>query len=510
MKAILSVLLLAAAILAAGPASAARYAAVVIDADSGAVLHGERSTARRYPASLTKMMTVYLIFERLRSGKYKLSTRMKVPHRATLQPPSRLGLKRGSTITVRDAIRALVVKSANDVATTVAYFIAGSERKFARVMNRKAQQLGMHRTSFRNASGLWHSKQWTTARDMARLARALMRNFPQYYDYFSLKSFKFRGRTYRSHNRLLRRYSGADGLKTGYISKSGFNLAFSAVRNGRRLITVVMGGRTAHSRDRHVAKLTNRIFARLKPRPAINESGLVWAVQVGAVRDKAAARGLARAAALKVGTPQGGAWGAWPKARRKGGTIYQARLVGYSKRDARQACRSLKKRRTDCFVVRHGAAPVMAPVPVPSPGAAPPPASTAAAAAAAPAAPSPEKAKPAAPAAPVSRLPAMAAVPKLPPADLASAGGYAVQVGVYRSQKRARRQALAAADLLRGLPSGVYAGAWPMRASSGRKLYRARLAGFAEDDARRACADLRRKNHDCLVLLHRSGRKARA
>ena len=234
MKAILSVLLLAAAILAAGPASAARYAAVVIDADSGAVLHGERSTARRYPASLTKMMTVYLIFERLRSGKYKLSTRMKVPHRATLQPPSRLGLKRGSTITVRDAIRALVVKSANDVATTVAYFIAGSERKFARVMNRKAQQLGMHRTSFRNASGLWHSKQWTTARDMARLARALMRNFPQYYDYFSLKSFKFRGRTYRSHNRLLRRYSGADGLKTGYISKSGFNLAFSAVRNGRR------------------------------------------------------------------------------------------------------------------------------------------------------------------------------------------------------------------------------------------------------------------------------------
>ena len=514
MKAILSVLLLAAAILAAGPAPAARYAAVVIDADSGAVLHGERSTARRYPASLTKMMTVYLIFERLRSGKYKLSTRMKVPHRATLQPPSRLGLKRGSTITVRDAVKALVVKSANDVATTVAYFIAGSERKFARVMNRKARQLGMHRTSFRNASGLWHSQQWTTARDMARLARALMRNFPQYYNYFSLKSFKFRGRTYRSHNRLLRRYSGADGLKTGYISKSGFNLAFSAVRKGRRLITVVMGGRTARSRDRHVAKLTDRIFARLQTRPAANESGLVWAVQVGAVRDRSAARSLARAAALKVGTPQGGAWGAWPKARRNGGTIYRARLVGYSKRDARQACRNLKRRRTDCFVVRHGAAPVTAPPPVLSP---------LAAAASAPAASPPAKAKPAAPdtpaapatvAAPAPGLPAMAAVPKLPPEPSrtasAAAGGYAVQVGVYVSQKRARRQALAAADLLRGLPSGVYAGAWPMRASSGRKLYRARLAGFAEDDARRACADLRRKNRDCLVLLHRTGRKARA
>ena len=309
MKAIPAVLLLVAFVFAADPAPAARYAAVVMDADSGAVLHGERSTARRYPASLTKMMTLYLIFERLRSGKYKLTTRMKVPHRATLQPPSRLGVKRGSTITVRDAIRALVVKSANDVATTVAYHVAGSERKFAKVMNRKARQLGMHRTSFRNASGLWHSQQWTTARDMARLARALMRNFPQYYSYFSLKSFKFRGRTYRSHNRLLRRYSGADGLKTGYISKSGFNLAFSAVRKGRRLITVVMGGRTARSRDRQVAKLTDRVFARLKPRRAVDESGLVWAVQVGAVRDKAAARRMARTAAKKIGVPSGGTLG---------------------------------------------------------------------------------------------------------------------------------------------------------------------------------------------------------
>ncbi len=491
MKAIRAVLFLCAVIFAADPASAARYAAVVIDADTGAVLHGEQSTARRYPASLTKMMTLYLIFERLRSGKYKLSTRMKVPHRATLQPPSRLGLKQGSTITVRDAIRALVVKSANDVATTVAYFVAGSERKFARVMNRKAKQLGMHRTQFRNASGLWHSQQWTTARDMARLAQALIQYFPQYYDYFSLKSFKFRGRTYRSHNRLLRRYTGADGLKTGYISKSGFNLAFSAVRNGRRLITVVMGGRTGRSRDRHVAKLTDRIFARLKPLPAVNDNGLIWAVQVGAGRDKTAARNLARTAARKVGVPQGGSWGVWPKARRGGGTIYQARLVGYGKRDAQQTCRTLKKRRTDCFVVRHGAVAAAAPPPRPAPKAA--------------AADLPERA------AIAKAPPAKAAVPRLPPAGQDTAGGdYAVQVGVYASQKRARRQALAAAELLRGLPGGVNAGAWPMRASSGRKLYRARLTGFEEDEARRACADLRRKKRDCLVLLHRKGPRARA
>ncbi len=504
MKAILAVLMLAAVVVAAGPAPAARYAAVVIDADTGAVLHGNRSTARRYPASLTKMMTLYLVFERLQNGKFKLSTRMKIPHRATLQPPSRLGLKRGSTIAIRDVIRALAVKSANDVATAVAYFIAGNERKFARVMNRKARELGMHRTSFRNASGLWHSQQWTTARDMARLARALMTDFPQYYHYFSLKSFKLRGRTYRSHNRLLRRYSGADGLKTGYISKSGFNLAFSAKRNGRRLITVVMGGRTARSRDRHVAQLTDRVFATLRPRPDVAEGGRVWAVQVGAVRDKAAARRLARAAAKKVGTLQGGAWGAWPRARRNGGTIYRARLVGYSKSDASRACRKLKQRRTDCFVVRHGAAPVAAPPPVPAPRTAkvrPAPSVRVPQAARAQPVPLPRK----------SDLPAMAAVPKLPPARAAAdIGGYAVQVGVYANRKTARRQAQTAAELLRALPNGVYAGAWPMKASSGRKLYRARLAGFEEAAAKRACADLRRKKRDCLVLLHRTGRRARA
>ncbi|MCY4229800.1 MAG: D-alanyl-D-alanine carboxypeptidase [Alphaproteobacteria bacterium] len=481
MKTIRVALILAVVMFAAAPASAARYAAVVIDADTGAVLHGERSKERRYPASLTKMMTLYLIFERLRSGKYNLSTRMKVPHRATLQPPSRLGLKRGSTITVRDAIRALVVKSANDVATTVAYFVAGNERKFAKVMNRKAQQLGMHRTSFRNASGLWHSKQWTTARDMARLAQALIDHFPQYYDYFSLQSFKFSGRTYRSHNRLLRQYSGADGLKTGYIAKSGFNLALSAVRNGRRLITVVMGGRTARSRDRHVAKLTDRIFVRLKPHPPVNAGAPVWAVQVGAVQDKAAARNLARAAAQKVGLPQGGSWGAWPKTRRRGGTIYQARLVGYGKGEAQRTCRTLKKRRTDCFVIRHGT--VFAPPPPPAP-------KTAAIA---------------------QDLPAKASVPRLPPARGETAmGNYAVQVGVYASQKQARNQAQAAADLLRGLPGGINADAWPMKASSGRKLYRAWLTGFEEDEARRACANLKRKKRDCLVLLHRKGPRARA
>ncbi len=494
MRAILAILLLALAVLGVHPASAARYAAVVIDADSGAVLHGERSTARRYPASLTKMMTLYLIFERLRNGKFTLSTRMKVPHRATLQPASRLGLKKGSKISVGDAVQALVVKSANDVATTVAYHISGSERKFARVMNRKARQLGMNHTSFRNASGLWHSQQWTTARDMARLARALMDNFPQYYKYFSQKSFKFKGRTYRSHNRLLRSYSGADGLKTGYISKSGFNLAFSARRHGRRLITVVMGGRTAQRRNRQVARLTDRVFARLKPRSVPVDDGRLWAVQVGAVGDKAAARRMARKAAQIAGLPDGGAWGAWPKTRRKGGMLYLARLVGYEKAAAARACSKLKRRKTDCFVLRHKAPPPPLPVPAPT---------------AVAAAPVPQKAPPSA----KEKLPAMAALPKLPPtlaaAGKGEGGGYAVQVGVYSSQKTARKRAQSAVQLLRSVPDGVYAGAWPRTASSGRKLYRARLIGFEESAARRACDRLKRKKQECLVLLHRSGRRAR-
>ena len=496
------VCLLFLVLVAASPASGARYAAVVVDGDTGKVLYGDRSKSRRYPASLTKMMTLYLMFERLGNGVLKLSTRLRVPRRATLQPPSRLGLARGSTISVRDAIRALAVKSANDVATTVAHHISGSERQFARLMTRKARALGMRHTQFRNASGLWHSQQWTTARDMALLARALMRDFPNRYHYFSLGKFKFRGRTYRSHNRLLSWYRGADGLKTGYISKSGFNLAFSAKRKGRRLITVVMGGKSARSRDRHVAALTNRIFAKLKPRrsaPSVRPGGAnIWAVQVGAVRSKPAARRLAQQAARVVGLPPGGAWGAWPKARRRGGTLWRARLVGYGQRAAGAACRQLKRRGTDCFTVRHGAPPLpaMAAVPKLSPSAR---------VASRPAAKPPKSPRAVAG---QTAPPAIAAPPK--PAPRVASGDYAVQVGAYANKQAARRQAQAAARLLRPLPEGIDVGAWPRRSKRGRLLYHSRLAGFDKAAARRACADLKRQRQDCLVLLHRPGRRARA
>jgi D-alanyl-D-alanine carboxypeptidase len=245
----------------------ARYAALVIDADSGRVLYEVNADTRNYPASLTKMMTLYLLFEALEEGRLTADQPLTVSRRAAGMPASKLGLKRGQSIRVEDAILVLVTKSANDVAVVVAEAIAGKETQFARLMTRKAKALGMTRTNFRNASGLYHRSQLSTARDMAILAQALMRDFPARYKTFSTRSFTYNGRSYRNHNKLLRNYKGTDGLKTGYIAASGYNLAASAKRDGHRVIAVVFGGKTARSRDRQVAKLLDRGF-----RPS-NQSG---------------------------------------------------------------------------------------------------------------------------------------------------------------------------------------------------------------------------------------------
>ena len=252
--------------LAAGPAEARRYASIVIDAHSGEVLHADKADRRAYPASLTKMMTLYMLFEALDQGRLSMTSKLKVSSRAAGMPPSKLGLKRGQSIAVRDAIKALVTKSANDVAVVVAEALGGSEQKFARMMTEKARSLGMTRTTFRNASGLPNNQQLSTARDMARLSQALMRNFPKHYGVFSTRSFSYGGRKYKNHNKLLKNYAGTDGIKTGYTHASGFNLAASVVRDGRRLIAIVFGGKTAKSRDRHMRKLLDRNFTVLAQR----------------------------------------------------------------------------------------------------------------------------------------------------------------------------------------------------------------------------------------------------
>ena len=255
---------------AASPATAnSKYAAYVVHAHSGDVLYSRYANHRRYPASLTKMMTLYLVFEELEAGRLTMNSKLKVSKRAAGQPPSKLGLKTGSTITVSAAIDALIVKSANDVAVVVAEHISGSEWRFAQKMTAKARTLGMSRTTFRNASGLPNSKQITTAKDMALLGRRVNQDFPQYFGRFKTKSFTWNGKTYRTHNSLVKDYKGADGIKTGYTRRSGFNLVTTVTRDGQRLIGVVLGGRSGRTRDKHMRDILSKSFARIKSKPSL-------------------------------------------------------------------------------------------------------------------------------------------------------------------------------------------------------------------------------------------------
>jgi D-alanyl-D-alanine carboxypeptidase len=254
-------LVAAAALSFAAPAAAQdRYAAIVMDARTNEVLHEDQADEARFPASLTKMMTLYMIFEALERGDISLDTRWTASRNASRQPPSRLGLacsrRRGcDSINVEQAIRALVVQSANDVAVMAAERLGGSEARFAANMTARARELGLTNTRFANASGLPDPRHRTTARDMARLSQALWNDFPEYYHYFSTPDFRWRRSSGRNHNRLLGQIDGVDGIKTGYTRASGFNLATMSERNGRRVIVVVLGGETASARDAQVAYL---------------------------------------------------------------------------------------------------------------------------------------------------------------------------------------------------------------------------------------------------------------
>ncbi len=243
-----------------GPAWAGKYASIVIDLETGQVMHDRDADAERHPASLTKVMTLYIVFDAIDSGKLKLTDRIPVSKAASRAQPSKLGLKAGSTIKVEDAIRALVTKSANDVAIVLAEKLGGTEAKFATKMNAKAKELGMLNTTFRNASGLPDKKQVTTARDMAKLGEAMYMDHKNRYNYFSLTSFTWGKRKYMNHNELLRKVDGVDGIKTGFTNASGYNLMASAERNGRRVIAVMLGGTTGRSRDAHVADLIEAAF----------------------------------------------------------------------------------------------------------------------------------------------------------------------------------------------------------------------------------------------------------
>ncbi len=241
---------------AAVPMSAT--AAIVVDGATGHMIYGMNENALRHPASITKVMTLYLLFEQLEKGRYALDDEIPISAHAAAQSPSKLGLRPGSTIRVEEAIRAIVTKSANDIAVAIAEFVGGTESNFAEEMTAKAHSLGMTRTNYANASGLPNEAQITTAADLAILGRAIQERFPRYYRYFSIHEFAFRGQRIHTHNHLMDRYAGMDGIKTGYTAASGFNLLSSVKRDGHFVVAVVMGGKSARSRDNYMEALLDK------------------------------------------------------------------------------------------------------------------------------------------------------------------------------------------------------------------------------------------------------------
>jgi D-alanyl-D-alanine carboxypeptidase len=263
------------------------FASIVVDVNSGKVLQGTNPDAPRFPASVTKVMTLYMLFEQMERGKFRPDTPLTVSAFAARQAPSKIGFDPGETIEVEDAIRALVTKSANDVAVVVAEAIGGDEESFAEMMTEKAHSIGMKNSTFRNASGLPNPAQVTTARDLATLGRAIHERFPKYWRYFQTRNFEYAGRNYRNHNKLLGRVDGVDGIKTGYTRASGFNLLTSARDGNRHLMAVVLGGRSGRIRDAQMASLVEshlpRAYAGLRTAPRIVEASAETPAQVAAV-----------------------------------------------------------------------------------------------------------------------------------------------------------------------------------------------------------------------------------
>ncbi|HIC71191.1 MAG TPA: D-alanyl-D-alanine carboxypeptidase [Alphaproteobacteria bacterium] len=384
------------------PSAQAGYAAYVVDANSGAVLHARNSQVLNFPASLCKVMTLYLVFKGLDDRAFSLKSMVPISQRASRQPSSKIGLKAGDSIMLQDAILALTTKSANDIATAVAEFISGSEPAFAKQMTKQAQSLGMSKTSFRNASGLPNSRQKTTAKDLSVLGVALYANFPHYGHYFSHKNFSYRGRTYRNHNNLLGMYKGVKGIKTGYIRAAGYNLMISARDNGNHVIAVVLGGKTAKRRDAQMRRLLDQAFIRIernnklfavvsrpprKPtiKTAVNEYPLktvrknlanpadiigevlteyvavndamaaqshdrTWGVQLGAFSRHDAAERVLNSVAPLFPELLGNTQPEVSTVTDSVGTLYRARYIGLTEAAARALCSKLTGRSQACII----------------------------------------------------------------------------------------------------------------------------------------------------------------
>lgn len=407
---IMAVVFVVGAFLSISRTAEAGYAHYIYDVQSGKVLSSQNAETLNHPASLTKMMTLYLTFEALRTGRIRWDDRIVMTKNAASKIPFKLGVPAGQTITVREAVYGMAIRSANDAAAAMGDHLGGSEERFGVLMTKKARQLGMRNTVFRNASGLPDNAQVTTARDMAVLALSLIRDYPREYKIFSQRSFSFRGRTIKGHNNLMYRYPGMDGIKTGFVNASGYNLASAVVVNGRRYIGVVLGGRTARQRDNRMAELLDQAlpggslsgvavatsgeqkrpaegvaaFTSNAPTPrprteiilggttanaasvtpyatvpqaapvqnVIQQGVPLWDIQIAAAGSQAAATGALNSA-LPLLADFGQIAPSVQGSSSGGREVFRARLTGFVDRDAAaRACSVLQTRSIDCFVVR--------------------------------------------------------------------------------------------------------------------------------------------------------------
>ena len=387
---------------------------IVIDAKSGNILYADKAEELRYPASLTKLMTLYITFNALETGKLKLTDKLKVSATASSRSPSKLGMPAGSYIDVKTLIQALIVKSANDCATVLAEGLGYSEENFAKTMTLVAKELGMKNTTFKNASGLPNRQQKTTARDMAMLAAAMYHHFPQYYDLFSLRKFSYQGKTYYTHNHILKNFEGADGMKTGFTNAAGFNIVTSAQRDGQRVIAVTMGHNTIKSRDKKVAQMMDQGLTKLALNSKMKDANLYaeivkeenkpndiekqladnsisttdnteeeenanpqieqgsadteqtiaaiekeleatpsWDIQIGAFSNYAKARQYAQKIQNKQFKNCKDCEIKVEAAESASAIVYRAKIVGFEKNDADKACKRLKNASISCIVVKN-------------------------------------------------------------------------------------------------------------------------------------------------------------
>ena len=383
----LAALILALAVLATVLPTAARaqigsdrYSSIVVDAATGRVLEAANPDAPRHPASLAKLMTLYMTFEALRDRRISAGELVPVSAHAASMEPSKLGIVPGTRLTVEDAILGLVTKSANDAAAALGELLGGSEDRFAQMMTLRARALGMSHTTFTNASGLPDPDQWSTARDLAILARHMVADFPSFYPYFSTRSFTFGHRVIFNHDRMLQSYPGADGMKTGYTEASGHNLVTSAVHSGVRLIGVVLGAASNPERDAHMAALLDQGFEEMdvpverRTMVASRVPGLVsaahaatladqpmrqasrgrpppagsWSIQVGSFSNEKAAR----EAAMNARRAADGGEARVESTSQRGKTAWRAQVTGLSAAEAQGACSSLARRKAPCIVLR--------------------------------------------------------------------------------------------------------------------------------------------------------------